>query len=235
MSKNVDVSDNDVCTAFCGWHYSSPTIASSTVGAIAAGTLADDIKAQLIAANCFKADGTSTSTGIGNKQFIDALQTDPKAALRPLLLIPTVTVVSSNYNSLPTLCYASGYLYTTPLFTVIQTKAKIQLTLHYTTWQTEVDASNGDVNSTLAIKQSYACYLLDNSKNVDVNMLQQKPSFDVLMATLYLATLVHHLACTDGGTQFRDKLGRAAAADQLITCCQSILFLTQFVDSHKKK
>jgi len=233
MPKNVTVSDKDVCTGFCGWHYSSPTIASSTVGAIAAGTLAEDIKAQLSKANCFKADGTSEE-GIGSKEFIDALQTDPKAALRPLVLIPTVTVMSSNYNSLPTLCYTTGFLYTTPLFTVIQTKANIHLTLHYTTWETEVAASNGDSDSTLAIEGSYACHLKDKNKPVDAKLLQKTPSFDVLVASLYLATLVHHLACTDGGTQFRDKVGRAAAADQLITCCQSILFLTPYTEQTPK-
>lgn len=227
----------DVRNNFCGWHYSAATIGNTTVGAIAANKMAETIASQLKAQHCFRAPGTHEASATegpldnasGTENYIGALQTDAKVKTRPLLQTPTLMVVGSAYNATPTLCYVEQWLSPTPLFTVVKSKALIHLKLMYNDWQQEKMVCVDDNIASATSTATHIAYRLnavgEGITDIVLTQMQHSPWFDVAIASLYLATLVHHVVVTDGGTQFRDKQGRTAAAHQVALSCQNILFL----------
>jgi len=241
---NADIIPATITSAFSGWHYSAATIGNSTVGAIAVNSMAATIRDQLALHSCFPDPTAALSSQVtgeppaataaptsGTADYIATLQTDTKAQTRPLLQSPTVLVIGSAYNATPTLCYVDAWLSATPLFTVVKSKALIHTQLMYKDWQQEnnmvcVNDNIGSAGTDVSHHMAFHLKHSDQGMNADVlTSMQHVAFFDVAVASLYLATLVHHMMVTDGGTQFRDKQGRTAAAHQVALSCQNILFL----------
>lgn len=241
--ETISVTSNDIVSAFGGWHYSSASVTNTTLGAIAVNGTRTDLTNKLENAQCFQIlspiafDDISTNRDgnkfAGSKAFLDALQTDIKASSRPLVQVPTVTVTGSSYSAVPTLCYVRSWLKATPLFSVVRLKAMTHLNLTYGDWITECGTDGYYLKDTQA-KRNPECLALKLLKNSTLKInssllatLQTVTGFDVALANLYIATLVHHMVCNDGGTQFRDKPGVAAAANQVALGAQGVLFLAQ--------
>ena len=215
MAESATVTVEILKNAFGGWHYQSNTNNGLTVGAIAVGPLKTTIET---AAD--KGSLTCVRLTDSNRTYYSALQTNAKQGLR-LVRTPTVLVSGSGVNGMETLCYVNDFIAETALFDVIKQKAYFQMACAATAWIVEYSESPRPSNTQIDLSWKGPVTIKDIKGKADT----WKTDNAILLANVYLSTLVHHTMSMDAGTQFRDKVGRAASLQELDDAIKALLFL----------
>lgn len=215
MAYSATVTAEILKNAFGGWHYQSNTNNGLTVGAIAVGPLQKTIETAATeeSLTCVRLD-------VNNRTYYSALQTNAKQGLR-LVRTPTVLVSGSGVNGMETLCYVHDFIAETALFDVIKEKAYFQIACAASAWIVEYDERSRPSGTRIETTWTDPVKI-EFIKGKATTWQEECP---ILLANVYLSTLVHHTMSTDAGTQFRDKFGRAASLQELDDAIKALLFL----------
>lgn len=215
MDHRATLTEDILKDTFGGWHYQSNTNNGLTVGAIAVGPLQKTIDQA-----AEKESLTCVRLAENNRKYYSALQTNAKQGLR-LVRTPTVLVSGSGVNGMETLCYAHDFIAETALFDVIKQKAYFQIACAADAWIIEYTDSPRPSHTKIDMTWQHPVQI----KQIETAAETWEKNDPILLANVYLSTLVHHTMSTDAGTQFRDKVGRAASLQELDDAIKALLFL----------
>lgn len=220
MATSVDhtVDAKTIVHGFNGWHNTADDGSGKTVAAIAT----NDLKHQIMEKMTNKVQCTTKYYQL--LYLNDGMQShlDQRYAMfRPCVL----WMHGPALNSVPTLMQVGDWIEPTPHYSIVKIKAQLTLTstigryrtphpdsltmaYDYIKTRTQVRGGEADVFDISVMVEAFAG---------NEHVLGQ-------LATLIKAASVQHICDTDGGTKFRDKLGRQAAADELATAAETVLF-----------
>lgn len=231
--KSVTVTPSDVCDTFQGWHFLSSSVGGITVGAFVCNHTKEHLEEKLRDVGAIKLPSyTDLAPTQGCRKYFDSvfLENSPFQIKKSFFVKPTVWVSGSTVDSRPSLCQVDGYVQKTPLFQKIEVKACQHIIDTYDLWY-EAKLCDEAVNIEKPISTECLAYKLmqsdDKTNTIKsfISELIKLPTKCLYVTALYDATLLHHTTSTDGGTQFRDKLGRSSASEEVSSAVNAVLFV----------
>lgn len=245
------IHSSKIVSTFNGWHISGNSVLDGkTASAVACGKLRDRIIENLEStfgrAKIVQIRRAAIGTDDDPKARCESMLMRPTAlgmhaaSEKKFAMYKPVTVWVRGplLHSVPTLCSVRGIMITTEVNDIITAKVLRELRNEYTRWKESRGVGNEYASDfrvedscramTWATNNSNTPHSFDNIFAVNyMNGLVTRVARDhyaTNIANMMLAGRVQHACETDGGTQFRDKMGLTAARNEMSASVNCVLY-----------